>query len=164
MEKEKSEDRRIGNSFWRNRLDMSKDGRKLSVEEVVTKLKEYIKRCTDNELIEVDFMGKEPTEVHKPKMISMSIYGACVHLGIAFNTWLEWKKDKKYSHILTRAETIFKSYNIEGASAGLLNQAIIARLEGLKESVDNTSSDGSMSPKKTINIEYKGKPINLGDD
>jgi hypothetical protein len=154
-----------GNSFWKNRLDMSNDGRKLSVEEVTEKIREYISRCTDERLYEVDFMGKaEPIEIHRPKMISMSIYGACVHLGIAHTTWIEWRKDKKYSEVLTCAEDIFKAYNIEGAGAGLLNQSIIARLESLKDTVDNTSSDGSMSPKQTINLEYQGKPISLSDD
>jgi hypothetical protein len=138
----------IGNEFWKNRMDMTKDGRKLSIEEVRTKVAEYIERCVNDKIYESDWVGGHAKEVSKPKMITMSIYGACVHLGIDYNTWKEWRKDKKYSHILTRAETVFKSYNIEGASAGLLKESIIARLEGLK--------DQSEVVEKRIKIKVNG--------
>ncbi|MBD3198034.1 MAG: hypothetical protein GF317_23490 [Candidatus Lokiarchaeota archaeon] len=123
----------IGNNFWTLRKDLTEDGRKLSVKQVKEKLSEYIERCIEDRLYERDWVGKDAIQVERPKMISMTIWGACAWLGIADVTWLEWKKDEKYTSILTRAETIFKAYNVEGASAGFLNQSIIARLEGLTE-------------------------------
>jgi hypothetical protein len=138
-------DKRIGNSYWAKRLDMSKDGRKLSVEEFVNGCQEYIDRCENEKLYEIDFKGANLQEVQIPKMITMSIYGACAHIGINYNTWKEWRKDEKYSHIINNLEGIFKAYNIEGASAGFLNSSIISRLEGLKDQTDITSDDKAIS-------------------
>lgn len=123
----------LNNEYWRKRADLSIDGKKLSIDELRNKLNEYIIRCSECSLTERDWVGKDAREVDRPKMLSMSIYGACAYIGIAFQTWLNWRKDEKYMDILTRVETIFKSYNIEGAGAGLLNQSVITRLEGLKD-------------------------------
>ena len=150
-----------GNKFWMNRLDMSVDGRKLSVKQVEEKLQEYIDRCVNDKLYSVDFVGKDAIEVKKPHMINMSIWGACVHLGISDSTWLEWKKDKKYSSILTRAESIFKAYNVEGASSGLLKENIIARIEGIKDKQETEHTGEIKTENKQINIAIDGKDIDL---
>lgn len=134
-----------GNQFWKLRSDMSEDGRKISVKDLTKKIEEYIHRCVNETLKEVDFRGKDAERVELPKMITMSIWGACVHIGISDSTWIEWRKDKKYTSIITRAETIFKAWNVEGASAGFLNSSIIARLEGLKDKQDITTNDESIS-------------------
>ena len=127
------EDLRIGNEYWRLRADLSVDGKKLSIAEVTQKLQEYIERCATQKIKVADWVGKDAEKIHREKMITMSIWGACAYLGITDDTWSNWRKDKRYLGVLTRAETIFKSYNIEGAGAGELNQSIIARLEGLKD-------------------------------
>lgn len=128
-----------GNKFWKNRLDMSMDGRKLSIEDVELKIAEYIERCVDDKLQSPDWVGKDAMEVARPHMISMTIFGACVHLGITHETWTQWRKDKKYSEVLLRAETIFKSYNLEGATAGMLKESIVARIEGLADKQETTN-------------------------
>ena len=130
----------LGNQYWRERADMSVDGRKLSIEDLKTKILEYVERCTGDKLYSLDWVGKDATQVARPHMIVMSIWGACAYLGINTDTWKDWRKAEKYSEIIIRAEILFRSYNIEGASAGLLNQNIIARLENLNESVDITSA------------------------
>ena len=129
------------NDFWKLRADMTEDGRKLSVKQVIEGLEKYIHRCTTESLYEIDFVGQRAVEVKKPKMICMTIYGACVQLGITHETWLQWRKDKRYSVVLKEAENIFKSWNLEGSSAGFLNHSIISRIEGLKEKTDVTSND-----------------------
>lgn len=149
----------LGNEYWRQRADMSEDGKKLSVEEVKIKISEYIERCINDRLYEVDYVGKDAIEVQKPKMINMSIYGACAYLAINLQTWTNWKKDEKYLGVLTRAEVVFKSYNIEGASAGLLQQNIIARLEGLKDNQDVTTGGKPIEPKNVIS--FGGKEIEI---
>ena len=148
-----------GNQYWRERADMTIDGRKLSVEEVKTKLAEYVVRCTTDKLTEPDWVGKDATQVSRTHMIVMSIWGACVYLGITTETWKQWRKDEKYSSVILRAEHIFKSYNIEGASAGMLNQNIIARLEGLNENVDITSGGEKLST--TVIVQDQTAKANL---
>jgi hypothetical protein len=112
---------------------MSEDGKKLSIEELIKGATEYVERCVTEKLYEIDFIGKDATEIERPKMIVMSIFGLCHHLGIAKSTWDNWKKDKKYLAVLSRIETTMTAYNIEGASAGFLQQNIIARIEGIKD-------------------------------
>lgn len=142
-----------GNSFWKLRKDMSEDGRKLSVDEIIEKAQEYIDRCYSEKLYETDFRGKDANEVKIPHMISMSVFGLCVHLGIGRNAWYEMRKDEKYKDICTRIEDVFKAYNVEGAGAGMLNQSIIARLEGLTDKKDLSSSDGTLTPKPTVVVQ-----------
>ena len=135
----------IGNQYWRLRRDMSEDGRKLSVDDLIERLNNYITRCREEKLNQTDWVGKDAIQVERPHMLAMSIWGACAWIGITFETWKQWKKDEKYSEILTHAETIFKGYNIEGSAAGMLNQGIIARLEGLNENLDVTSAGEKIS-------------------
>lgn len=126
----------LKNEYWRLRKDMSKDGRKISVEDFEKKCQEYIDRCVTEKLNEIDYRGRDLTEVEIPKMICMSMWGCCHYLGITTTTWQELRKDKKYSTIINKVEDLFKSYNIEGSSAGFLNPNIIARLAGLKEKTE----------------------------
>ena len=119
------------NQFWRLRKDMTEDGRKLSVEQVADKAQEYIDYCRENPLIEIDFKGKDADRVELPKMRAMTLTGLYVHLGITSETWCQWRKDKKYSDIITRIENIFYTQKFEGAAAGFLNPNIIARDLGL---------------------------------
>jgi hypothetical protein len=156
-------DKRIGNKFWLLREDLTDSGKKLSVNQVIEGAKEYISRCVNEKLYEVDFVGKDADEVLRPKMIVMSIFGLCHHLGISKPTWDNWKKsdDKQYFSVLTRVETTMTAYNIEGASAGLLQQNIIARIEGLADKKEHESPNGTMSPKPTINLTMDDKTIDI---
>ena len=151
-----------GNQFWKRRLDLSEDGKKLSVKQVAEKLTEYIQRCVETKLHEPDWVGKDATEVERPHMIILSIFGASAHLGINVDTWYEWKKDEKYSEIITRAETLFKAYNLEGAGANMINQNIVARIDGHRDQADLTSNGKEISIGK---IEFvTGEAKRIADD
>lgn len=142
-----------GNDFWTLRLDMSEDGKSLSIDKVIKGAKEYTERCIKEKLYEVDFVGKDAQEVLRPKMIVMTIYGLCHHLGISIQTWYNWKKDeanKKYFEVLTRIETSMKAYNIEGAAAGMLKDNLISRLEGLRDNTDMTTGGESFNDLSTM--------------
>lgn len=127
------------NQYWKLRKDMSEDGRKISVEELEIKIQDYIDFCVNNPLKEQvvvakgikleDQTTKYTTELNK--MRAMSLWGVCTWLNIVKSTWQEWRKDEKYSAVITRAETLFKSYKFEGAAAGMLHPNIIARDLGL---------------------------------
>lgn len=147
----------LGNKFWMNRMDMTKDGRKLSVEQVTEKIAEYIERCVKDSIPEKDWVGKDAVPVERPHRITMSIWGASVHLAITHETWIQWRNDKKYTEVIKRAEAIFKTWNVEGASAGMLHHSIIARLEGLTEKQDITSQGEKI---KSV-IKFGGKDIEI---
>ena len=129
------------NQYWKLRKDMTKTGRKLTVEEVCDKAQEYIDYCVNTPIYEVDFKGKDAKKVRVPKMRAMSLQGLCSCLGIVVSTWYEWKSQKKYSEIMAHIEQIMYAYKFEGAAAGQLNPSIIARDLGLKERTDLTSDD-----------------------
>ena len=121
------------NEFWKLRKDMTEDGRKLSVAQVVEKAQEYIDFCIENPLQEIDYRGKDMTMVELPKMRAMTLRGLYHWLVIDATTWAEWRDDKKYSHIIARIENLIYTYKFEGAAAGQLNPNIIARDLGLAD-------------------------------
>jgi len=127
-----------GNKFWLKRLDLSSDGRKLSVKEVEQKAIEYIKEYIENPIEEKDFRGKDSNEVTLQKPRAMIKESICFWLGIGTTTWDEWKKDKKYKGIITRIEQFMYSYNFEYSSANQMNSSIIAKKLGLVEKQENT--------------------------
>lgn len=121
------------NEFYKLRLDLSNDGKKISVKQLAIKCQEYIDFCLENPLMEVDFKGKDATEVKMPKMRAMNIMGLCHWLGIVTATWYGWKKEDKYLSVITRVEQIFYNQKFQGAAAGMLNPNIIARDLGLRD-------------------------------
>jgi len=140
------------NEFYKLRLDLSEDGRKLSRKEVIEKSQEYIDYCRNVPLESTDFRGKDAIPVNIKHVRAMSIEGLCHWLGITKPTWHEWRKDEKYSSICTRVEQVMYSQKFEGAAAGLLTPSIIARDLGLKEqSESETKITG-----KDIKIEIEG--------
>ena len=65
----------------------------------------------------------------------------------------------KFADIIHMIDIEIKDDKFTGAVAGIFQHNIIARDLGLSDKQDHSSSDGSMSP--TINLNYKGKNINL---
>jgi len=144
-------DRRLENDYWKLRKDMSADGRKLSVQEFTDKCQEYIDFCINNPLKEVDYRGKDATEVVLPKMRAMTLYGLCNYIGIDFTTLQEWGKDKKYSNIVSRVKDLFYTQKFEGAAAGMLNPSIIARDLGLADKQEIKETKIRIKPKNKPN-------------
>ena len=127
-----------GNRFWLERLDLTYDGRKLSVKEVEEKSIQYIKTYIENPITEKDFRGKDNSEVALEKPRAMILESLCTWLGISVATWKEWRKDKKYIAICTRVEQFMYSYNLEYASANQMNASIIAKKLGLVDKKEQT--------------------------
>ena len=141
-----------GNEFWKLR---SKHGRKKLFEtpdlmwEAAT---EYFQWCVDNPLIEIDFKGKDATQVKIPKMRAFTIAGLCIYLDcntVYFNHFEKALKEKGqgnltemekgFSKVITRIKDIIYTQKFEGAAAGFLNANIIARDLGLadKKQIDS---------------------------
>lgn len=142
-----------GNQYWKLRKDFdSEANRKMSPDTLYEKAQEYIAYCITNPLESVDFRGKDITEVIIPKMRAMTISGCCLFVGISETTWGVWRKDKKYSAVITQVETCIRTQKFEGAAAGLLNPNIIARDLGLvdKQEVETKTKLTPEERKKRI--------------
>lgn len=144
-----------GNKFWMARSSHGANPKFEHANDLWDACLEYFAWVEDNPLYEarlVSFQGISKVE-QVAKMRAMTITGLCTFLDISESTWYEWKaKRKDLSEILTRVDQIIRTQKFEGASAELLNPNIIARDLGLADKRDNTSSDGTMTPKAALDV------------
>jgi hypothetical protein len=82
------------------------------------------------------------TIVHIPTARPYTISGLCVHLGIDFKTWKAYGQREGFIHIVTHAEEIIETQQLEGAAVGAFNANIIARKLGLADKSEHTGKDG----------------------
>lgn len=143
-----------GNKFWKNRTKHGRDKLFASSEALWEACCEYFDWVDSNPLIEMKPFAYQGmvTQEPVPKMRAMTIGGLCIFLDINPSTWRDWRTQDDFSSVITRAEQIIYEQKFAGAAAELLNPNIIARDLGLSDKVqqDNTSSDGSMTPKATV--------------
>jgi hypothetical protein len=135
----------LGNEFWKLRSKHGRDKLFESPELLWEAACEYFEWCQNNPLYEVDFVGKDATEVEKPKMRAFTMQGLCRYLEcntVYFNQFESSLKDKSdevskdFSKIATRIrETIFEQ-KFTGAAAGFLNANLIARELGISDKQD----------------------------
>lgn len=157
----------IGNEFWKLRKDLSETGKKLTPDQIVVGAQEYIDRCLNEPLIEVDYRGKDADKVELPKMRAMTLEGLFYHLDVSKETWRKWRKDPLYVGILTRVENLMFIYDFEGAAAGLLNSAIIAKKLGIidKQEITNIMRDtSSMTTEELIARAKATKEIEQSEE
>lgn len=133
----------IGNQFWRQR---STHGRKpifAAPEDLWNAASEYFDWIEANPLHEAQaFAYKgEVTLQDIPKMRAMTLTGLCIFLDVTFTTWAEYKNREDFTEVSMRIDEIIRTQKFEGASAGLLNPAIIARDLGL---TDKTEVNGQL--------------------
>lgn len=128
-----------GNKFWRNR---EKHGRPTLIETPEKMLDlafEYFDWVDENPLWEMKAFGTGLI-LKVPKVRPMTIAGLCIHLGIHRRTWLMYREREAFADACAAIDEIIFQQKFEGAAAGLLNPAIIARDLGLadKKDVDAT--------------------------
>lgn len=124
-----------GNQFWKKRAKHGR-GKIFSDKDILWKAcTEYFDEVEKNPLWEsrVAQRNGEPEEFQLPKMRAMTIGGLCVFIGITFETWTQYKKDKDFSEVINLVESIIRDQKFTGAAAGLLNPNIIARDLGLSD-------------------------------
>lgn len=125
----------VGNQFWKAR---TKHGRRKlfsSSEALWEACCEYFQWVEDNPLWESKLFSYQG-DVHEgvaPKMRAMTLSGLCLFLDVTRETWGQWRKDKGFSDVVTRAEEVMYSQKFAGAAADLFNASIIARDLGLKD-------------------------------
>lgn len=149
-----------GNQFWKLRSKHGMDALFSDPEKLWEAATEYFEWCDANPLIEIDFKGKDATEVHMPKMRAYTITGLCLYLDCNtvyfnhFKTTETYNSNKDFGKVLTRIEETIYNQKFTGAAAGFLNPSIIARDLGLRDNVDMTSKGESMNA-PSINVYPK---------
>lgn len=148
----------IGNQFWKLRSKHGRDKIFETPDMLWEAACEYFEACDENQLMEIDFRGKDATEVSLPKMRAYTWAGLEVFCDITDEGLRSYKSKPEYKDfygVITRIEKIMYNQKFTGAAAGFLNPNIIARDLGLKES---TSADISLT--KIPKIEYEMPPEN----
>ena len=93
----------------------------------------------------------EVTIAQIDKMRPMTIKALCLFLGISHETWRGWQTvghdlyRPDLVEDIERIEAIIYVWKFDGAAAGLLNQAIIARDLGLSEKTELSNPDGTLA-------------------
>ncbi len=127
-----------GNKFWEARTTHGRK-RKFSPTTLWKGCLEYFEWCLANPLIEekVYHTDGKITRADANLMRAMTIGGMCIFLDIDQTTWGDYRKQKDFSPVITRAEDVIRDQKFAGAAAGLLNPNIIARDLGLRDKQDH---------------------------
>lgn len=93
-----------------------------------------------------------PVDLISPKMRAMTLHGLWVFLGMGRQTWYDYCQKDGFSEVCARIDLVIRDQKFAGASAGLLNPAIIARDLGLKETIANEHTGAGGGPIKTESL------------
>ena len=133
-----------GNQFWKARSSHGRKPKFSDPDQIWQGALEYFQWVEDNPLYEVKpfaYQGKVIQE-KVPKMRAMTMMGLCNFLDIGESTWDEYRKREGFTEVCTQVERYLRQQKFEGASADLLNHAIIARDLGL---ADTSKSEVSLT-------------------
>lgn len=124
-----------GNQFWKLRLKHGRDHKIETAKEIEDNFEEYSNWIQSNPLQEVDFRGKDATEVILPKMRAMTKEHFALSCGLSGWDVLEEYKDRgqDFKEIITRIEKYIYYQKFSGAASGFFNANIIARDLGLSD-------------------------------
>lgn len=129
-----------GNRFWEARASCGPNPKFANPDDLWKACCEYFVWNENNPLWEDKIHTYEGKADHEPlaKMRAMSIFGVCQFIGIASDTWYDWKKTRPdLSDVIARTEEVLKRQKFEGASAGLLQANIISRDLGLADKMQS---------------------------
>lgn len=119
---------------------------------------EYFQWNEENPLYETRVMSTATNPdgynmVGVPKMRAMTIKGLCIFLGVASATWYVYARRPEYKDVCKAIQDIIYQQKFAGASAGLLNQNIIARELGLKDKKELSGPDDGPVPMVRMDAE-----------
>ena len=130
-----------GNEYWRLVENIGKPAA-YSPDELLAEGKLYIEWVEESPLYETKAFASNGfvTTEKLPKMRAMSVLGFCVFANITTTMYYRYREKEDYRCICEALEGAFRNQKFEGASAGLLNAAIISRDLGLvdKSEVNQT--------------------------
>lgn len=120
----------------------------------VQEILNYIDWCVENPIMKVEvatFQG-EITHAEVPHPRPMTKVGLAAYMGVSIKTIHEAIRDPNYHEIVDPALQIMASHNLEYATIGEYNAVLVSKIEGLRDTTDIISSDGSMSPAKKTDL------------
>lgn len=136
----------VGNEFWKIRSKHGRDKLFATPELLLEAAVEYFQWCDSHPLIEIDFKGKDATQVEIPKMRAYTLHGLCIYLGVNTNYFKDFRASareksdflsKDFSAVIAHIEETIYEQKFTGAAAGFLNPNIIARDLGLAEKTES---------------------------
>lgn len=133
---DETKNKMIGNKFWKLRSKHGADPKFSDPDKLRLACEDYFDWVIDNPLTEekVGFYEGDPCRTDISIMRAMTIEALSVFIGIKPSTWFHWRKNREdLSDIIAWADSVMRSYNIEGASGNMLNHNIIARYHGLND-------------------------------
>ena len=135
-----------GNKLWKSRATHSGPALKMPNPEILwASCLEYLEWNEANPLWEMKAFAHQGIVVQEPmpKMRAMTIGAMCVFLDITHETWITWRQTRPdLQPVIKQVEAIIYAQKFEGASADLLNAAIIARELGLADKREVSGPDG----------------------
>lgn len=138
-----------GNQFWKARTKHGRDKIFKDSGMLWESCCEYFQWIEDNPLYEEKLFAYqgEISMVTVTKMRAMTISGLCLFLDCTTETWYQYRKEKDFSDICKQVEETIYNQKFAGASADLLNHAIIARELGLtdKKEVEHSGEIKTLS-------------------
>jgi hypothetical protein len=138
-----------GNQFWKIRSKHGRDKLFATPKLMLEAACEYFQWCDKHPLIEIDFKGKDATQVKLPRMRAYTLHGLSLYLDCntvyfaQFEGNLKGKEDKMskdFSKVITHIREIIYNQKFTGAAAGFLNANIIARDLGLADKAELSGS------------------------
>lgn len=145
-----------GNKFWEARSSHGRNPVFSNPNDLWDACCQYFQWVEDNPLSAaelVKYQGKAKLS-YVPKMRAMTEVSLCIFLGITFETWSQYKKNKDFSDICNNVVDIIKTQKFQGASADMLNPSIIARDLGLTDKQDIGFGENGL---ESINITFNRK-------
>ncbi len=141
-----------GNRFWEARSTHGRAPIFASPDDLWTACLEYFEWVEANPLYESKPFAYQGAVVQEPvaKMRAMSIMGLCNFLDISQDAWAQYRQRKDFIGICAQAEQLIRQQKFEGASADLLNPAIIARDLGLADKTEHTGANGGPIETKEV--------------
>ena len=103
-----------GNQLWKARLSPGRKPKFNSCDELWKACQEYFEWAESNPLLEercFAYQG-EVTKASVAKMRAMTVTGLCIHLGISFETWSQYRKKSAFSEVTTQVENIIRTQKI----------------------------------------------------
>ncbi len=149
----------LGNRLWMMR-DTDTPRAFSTPEDMAEAARAYFEWVQENPLYEYKATHYQGSIVRMslPKMRAMSIKAFCLHAGIAEKTWVKYREREEYLDVIKATESAIFTQKFEAAAADLLNSNVIIRDLSLRERLDVTSGDESITEiRRTIISDESGK-------
>ena len=133
-----------GNKFWERRTKHGRNKIFGSPESLWNECVKYFESVEEHPLIEEKIVqcNGEPVKETLNRMRAMTKEGLYFYLKIVRSTWDDYKSQDDFSAICEHVEYCIRNQKFQGAAAGQLNHAIIARELGLTDKTEITENKG----------------------